>query len=139
MLPISQTCPALLPYYIKTEFKKFRLSLLCWYSNSGIADLNTLGYNLSDQEFFAWDQDSQKISRVEVIFNFNEYSILRINFYCQDEVVCGVGQSAKQAESGGKRKEIFEIAEDERLYGCKLQLNGSGLFRGVTWWKIKVN
>ena len=39
--------------------------------------------------------------------------------------------------NGGRRKE-FEIADDEQLIGCRLDLNQRGDFRAVTWFKMKV-
>ena len=41
-------------------------------------------------------------------------------------------------EDEGRRKEVFNIAEDEQLIGCELDQNEWHCFQGVTWIKMKV-
>ena len=38
----------------------------------------------------------------------------------------------------GKRREIFDIADNEQLIGCELDHNWT-YYLGVTWLKIKLN
>jgi hypothetical protein len=49
-----------------------------------------------------------------------------------------VGYGDFWVEEHGGRKEVFEIGEDERLIGCKLD-ESEYFFRGVTWIKMKVH
>ena len=43
-----------------------------------------------------------------------------------------------EVEYFGKRKETFEIYDDEQLIGCKLDHDGD-YFWGVSWLKMKVS
>jgi hypothetical protein len=48
-----------------------------------------------------------------------------------------VGERDDYTEKYGVRREIFDIAQDEQLIGCKLEYSKS-YFEGVTWFKMKI-
>ena len=66
-----------------------------------------------------------------------------MNFYHHKERLVAVGEDDDDyvAEYGG-RVEVFEIADNEQLIGCRLDEYGnetvSYQFTGVTWFKMKV-
>ena len=52
-----------------------------------------------------------------------------------------IGEDDEWVKKWGGRIEVFNIAEDEQLIGCKLDERKLGnylYFSGVTWLKIKV-
>ena len=48
-----------------------------------------------------------------------------------------VGNDDADVKKYGERKEIFSIADDEQLIGCKLDIAWD-YFEGVTWFKMKL-
>ena len=69
-----------------------------------------------------------------------ENNPIRINFYHHKERLVEVGSNDSHVRSCGKRREVFLIAEDEKLIGCKLDEHSWKKFgfQGVTWIKMKV-
>ena len=64
---------------------------------------------------------AKKITRVEVIIFRDEKDIIRINFYHHAERLVAVGgKNDEYVERHGGRVEVFKIADDEQLIGCKL-------------------
>ena len=52
-----------------------------------------------------------------------------------------MGLNDSNVSKFGGRVEVFDIAEDEQLIGCKLDAEnvwGEDFFLGVTWLKMKV-
>jgi len=93
--------------------------------------ISTLGFTLNDGTnckvgtlpFFkshTFDPD-KKITRIESIIDNNENKIIHINFYHWTERLVAVGDSDYLHNLIVKgRIEVFEMAEDEKLIGCKL-------------------
>lgn len=90
---------------------------------------------------------AKKITRIEVIIDKNELQIIQINFFSGTQTLVKVGLD--DVDAG--RVESFEIADDEKLIGCKLheecisiahseveEIPVNCFFRGVTWIKVKV-
>ena len=74
---------------------------------------------------------------IETIINKGEYSILQINFYHHQQRLVAVGGWGDQGvKLLGGRREVFEIADDERLIGCELDFNKK-CFCGVAWFKMQ--
>ncbi len=73
-----------------------------------------------------------------MIIGDNEDHIARINFYSGAKRLVAVGwpNDEKVKEING-RVELFEIADEEELIGCKLD-HCKDYLRGVTWLKMKV-
>ncbi len=70
---------------------------------------------------------------------YDEEYILRINFYSGQETLVKVGwRNDDDVQNYGGRVEIFEIASDEQLIGCKWDLDEKLCNIGVTWLKMKV-
>ncbi len=69
---------------------------------------------------------------------YDEEYIMRINFYSGQETLVQVGAYDEIVETNGGRVEIFEIASDEQLIGCKWDLDEKLCKIGVTWLKMKV-
>jgi len=64
--------------------------------------------------------------------------ISQINFYHLKQRIVTVGCNDDNLDDFG-RIELFNIAEDEQLIGCKLdQDDRDDYFLGVTWIKMKV-
>jgi hypothetical protein len=62
---------------------------------------------------------------------------MRINFYSGKELLVRVGwQDDGYVDWNGRRREVFEIADDEQLIGCELA-HSNIYFEGVTWLKMK--
>jgi hypothetical protein len=64
---------------------------------------------------------SKKINRIECIINKYEIAIMQIHFYHQDERLVVVGMDEDLVKREGGRVEVFDIAIDEQLVGCKLE------------------
>jgi hypothetical protein len=92
--------------------------------------MDTLSLTLSNGESCnsgVWKVDkshtfdpNKKITKVECIIQRDEWNILRINFYSEQETLCKVGYGDDWVKSYGRRVEIFEIAADEQLIGAEL-------------------
>ena len=87
---------------------------------------------------------TKKITRVEVIIEKFERSIVQINFFSGEERLVAVGLFDDYDKSWGGRRETFEMAADEQLIGCELDHGTScsrkgDYFIGVTWLKWKIN
>ena len=130
------------------ELRKLRITKVEWHS------IRTLQFTLSDgqscktdtSEFTSEMTDShifdptKKITRVEVNIHKSEFQILQINFYFNEELLVTVGGIGHLFVSyGGRRREVFSIAEDEQLIGCELNQDNFHRFCGVTWIKMKVS
>ena len=81
---------------------------------------------------------SKKITRIECIIDKNERCFLQINFYHHTERLVAVGKHDDYVKKNGKRKEVFDIAEDEQIIGCELDESKFGNFCGMTWIKMKI-
>jgi hypothetical protein len=64
--------------------------------------------------------------------------IYQINFYHHTERLVAVGKHDDYVKKNGKRKEVFDIAEDEQIIGCELDESKFGNFCGMTWIKMKI-
>ena len=62
---------------------------------------------------------------------------MQINFYHHTERLVAVGKSDYLVNLYGGRRDIFDIADDEKLIGCVLEY-GSSKFLGITWLKWKI-
>ena len=64
---------------------------------------------------------SKKITKIEVIIDRDEYIMCQIHFYHKEEIIVVVGDDDHEwVKSRGVKKEVFEIADDEQLMGCRL-------------------
>ena len=79
----------------------------------------------------------KKITQIETIIDYDEFNILRINFFSGSEPLYKLGKSDWDVERNAGRRVFFEIAPDEQLIGCELSYDDN-CFCGVTWLKIKV-
>ena len=91
----------------------------------------TLGFTLIDGQSvkvgMKWNfskshtfDPTKKITRVETMIDMHEDVILRINFYHHGERLVAVGlRKDADVEVRGGRVEVFDIADDEQLIGCK--------------------
>ena len=80
---------------------------------------------------------SKKITRIECIIDRYENWINQMKFYHHGKRLVTVGIDDDDVKySGAERVEVFSIAEDEQLIGCKLDHNDD-YFLGVTWIKTK--
>ena len=62
---------------------------------------------------------------------------MQINFFHHQQRLVVVGHSDNSLSNIGGRREVFEIAADEKLIGCELyKLND---LIGVTWLKMKIH
>ena len=57
---------------------------------------------------------------VKVIIDKGNRDIIQINFYSGDERLVAVGEKDYDVKPYIGRIEVFRIAEDEQLIGCKL-------------------
>ena len=80
---------------------------------------------------------NKKITKVECIIHEYEWYIMRINFYSGQETLIKVLDNDEYVKRKGGRVESFEIASDERLIGCKIDIDNKH-YHGVTWLKMKV-
>ena len=83
---------------------------------------------------------AKKITNVETIIDKTESFIIRINFYHRKQILVKVGKSDWDVKYDGGRREVFEIGDDEKLFGCKLDecvISGLTFLVGVTWLKMK--
>ena len=96
---------------------------------------------------------AKKITTVECVINGSKDfspAIIRINFYSGEELLVAVGADTdwvnNRLYSRKAKREIFTIADDEKLIGCELEHENfpdydnvvKNFFRGVTWLKMKV-
>ena len=81
---------------------------------------------------------TKKVTRIECIIYTNELFIAQINFFHNDERLVQLGHEDLEVKIYGGRREVFEIAGDEKLIGCELDHNDE-FFRGVTWLKMKLH
>ncbi len=85
---------------------------------------------------------SKKITKVVMIIGQMEQDIIQIKFYSYAETLVKLGRyDDEEMEWYGERVEVFEICEDEKLIGCKLDEGKlfDGLnFYGVTWIKMQI-
>ena len=69
----------------------------------------------------------------------NKTFIIEINFYHNTERLVAVGSDDEWGQYYVKRREVFNIAQDEQLFGCELEKRTSDrFFCGVTWLKWKI-
>ena len=80
---------------------------------------------------------AKKVTRIETIIDKNEIWFMQINFYHHQKRLVSVGDNNDYVRECGGRKEVFEIADDEHLIGCKLD-QSEFYFEGVSWIKMKV-
>ena len=113
---------------------------------------NTIGFTLNDgQTCKAGTEDcnkshsfdpTKKITKIEVIIYKHEKMIMQINFYHHQQRLVKVGYGDGGVKTWGGRVELFEIADDEQLIGCKLNetkvRSGDIYFCGVTWLTMKI-
>ena len=110
-------------------------------------DILSFGFTLNDGSvckdergnfnFFHTFDPVSKITSIEHIFYKDEFRILQMNFYHHKKRLVFLGKSDDiVTEQYRGRTEVFEIADDEQLIGCKVEL--SSFFYGVTWKKMKV-
>ena len=125
----SMTVPNLKKIASFEDLRQFRITQMESYSTL------TLGFRLNDGQTckagsyhdftsrFIFESE-KKITRIEHIIQKNETIILRINFYNQQQRLVKVGctDDSSVADVSGRR-EVFEIAEDEQLIGCKIDQN----------------
>jgi hypothetical protein len=80
----------------------------------------TGGFNQKSSHKF---DPKKKITEIEVIISKDEYTVDQINFYENEEILVQTMMSNdefwKYGSSG--RKEVFRIAQDEKLIGCKIE------------------
>jgi hypothetical protein len=50
----------------------------------------------------------------------NEHNINQINFFHHQERLVAVGENDDYVKKYCKRREVFDIADDEQLIGCEL-------------------
>ena len=110
-------------------------------------NIYSIGFTLSDDQTckaekyaftnnYIFDQ-AKKITRVEVIIRNDEFMILRINFYHQQQRLVMLGETDdEEVNYLFGRVEVFEIDEDEQLIGCEIDYC-QRYFRGLTWLKMK--
>ena len=60
-----------------------------------------------------------------------------MNFYHYQQRLVQVGFSEDYVERNGGRREVFEIAEDEQLFGLELDYC-KAFFRGAKWIKMRL-
>ena len=83
-------------------------------------------------------EPNKKITKIECIMEKSEWDLLRITFYSGKETLVKVGSANDDMVNFyGGRVEEFNIADDEKLIGCKLDYSEHH-FLGVTWIKMKV-
>jgi hypothetical protein len=63
--------------------------------------------------------------------------IYQINFYHYKQILLALGYEDDWVKKYGGRTEVFEIEDDERWIGCKLD-QSKRHFIGITWIKMKV-
>ena len=99
-----------------------------WYANA------TIGFTLNNEqsitsgtehpldECHTFDE-AKKITKIETIIDNIEWSICQIHFYHNEERLRRVGLSDDKVKSLGSkiRTEVFKIADDEQLIGCRLE------------------
>ena len=81
---------------------------------------------------------AKKITRIECIVHKSECEIMQMNFYHHQQRLVAVGWDDKFLKIAGRRREVFEIAGDEQLIGCKLEKNKDSCLNGIKWLKMKV-
>ena len=83
---------------------------------------------------------AKKITKIEVIIHKYDSDILSIDFYHYHQALVSVKYSDDwYIEDYRGRVEVFNIADDEQLIGCKLdKISSNNSFKGVTWIKIQV-
>ena len=81
---------------------------------------------------------TKKITKIECNIGWSSIGILRINFFHHQEKLVQVGSpNDDRVKELTEKTEIFEIGEDERLIGCKLDNNKLGSYKGLTWIKMR--
>ena len=84
---------------------------------------------------------SKKITKIVCIDRNDEVHIAQINFFSGEDRLVAVGTDDENAKQFCEKVEVFEIADDEQLIGCKLDqgvLYGMNYFLGITLIKMKV-
>ena len=108
----------------------------------------TLGFTQSDGQNcqagtkYAYDQShtfdpAKKITKIIVTIDHCETMIYQINFYHYKQRLLTLGYEDDWVKKYGGRTEVFEIEDDERWIGCKLD-QSKRHFIGITWIKMKV-
>ena len=90
--------------------------------------VETIGFTINDSQDCKVGPDdfeathtfdpSKKISKIVVIIDDPEFEIMQINFYHRKQIIVKLGWSDKKVKKRGKRREVFEIGDDEKLIGC---------------------
>ena len=106
--------------------------------NDGQSYSAGLTMTIYDRHFF---DPTKKITKIECNIGWSSIGILRINFFHHQEKLVQVGSpNDDRVKELTEKTEIFEIGEDERLIGCKLDegiVDGKNRLLGVTWIKMK--
>ena len=63
---------------------------------------------------------------------------MQINFYRNEVRIVKVGATDDNMIYKTDRREIFEIADDEQLIGCELDLDEMKHYCGMMWLKMKI-
>ena len=128
------------------ELRSLVITLVEWNN------ANAIKFTLSDGQSFQAGKGNftkshtfdptKKITRIEVVFgcylfSHDEWLILHINFYHHQKRLVAVGYNEEDRELGGRR-EFFDIADDEQLFGCEIDYNLE-FYLGVTWLKLKIS
>ena len=63
---------------------------------------------------------TKKITKIDSVMRFDDYRIIQMNFYHQQQKLFSLGMydDYYESEGGAGRVEVFEIADDEQLIGC---------------------
>jgi hypothetical protein len=69
----------------------------------------------------------------------SEWWIGQINFYSGTETLVKLGEPDEFIQLETARVELFEIAFDEQLIGCELNIDEDDYFIGLTWLKWKLS
>ena len=108
------------------ELKDLTITQVSWGIN-----IYTLGFTLSDgskckagilyaTEGFHTFDPAKKITKVEAFISQSENFINQINFFHHEERLVRMGMTDSVVKKEFGRREVFEIADDEQLIGCRL-------------------
>jgi hypothetical protein len=127
------------------EMRKMTFKKIVWLG------MNYLEFTLNDGQFCKAGKEkdfdrkfmishtfnpSKKITKIEVIIDRDEYIMCQIH---KEEIILVVGDDDHEwVKRRGVRKEVFEIADDEQLIGCRLYRMDEN-FEGLKWMKMKVS
>ena len=80
---------------------------------------------------------AKKITRVECFIDLFEENLDQINFYSGAERLVFLGMDDDCHNDSGRRQEVFDIATDKVLIGCKSDIINTQ-YVSMTWLKTKV-